>query len=97
MRSLLAAFRSPSLPVRECALLAAALLVGITIVPIAVYFSGHEVFGAYTGGGLFRFWGDFFVALFRGNLPWWILALGPYALLMFIRATRVAWRQSARV
>lgn len=97
MRSLLAPFRSPSLLVREGALLVAALLLGITLIPVAVYFTGHEVLGDYAGGGLFRFWGDFFLALYRGQLPWWLLALGPYALVMFTRATRAAFRRSARV
>lgn len=93
----LARFRAQSPLMREVVLLAFALLAGITLLPIAVYLTGREVLGAYTNGGLLSFWGDYFAGLAHGGRAWWVLALGPYALIMFTRAARAAWRQTTRV
>ena len=82
---------------RAAPLLLLALLVGLIVLPIAVYYTGHEVLGPYADGGLLRFWGDFFVGLGHGGLPWWFLALGPYVLVMFCRVARFAWRRSSEV
>ncbi|MBV6423529.1 MAG: hypothetical protein NAOJABEB_01325 [Steroidobacteraceae bacterium] len=97
MPSPLARFRAHSPLVREAVLVAVALLAGITLLPLAVYLTGRDVLGAYTNGGFLRFWGDFFVGLAHGGRAWWVLALGPYALIMLARGARAAWRQGARV
>jgi len=51
---------------------------------------------AFPDAGFLRFWGDFFVGLAHGGRAWWVLALGPYALIMLARGARAAWRQGAR-
>ncbi|MGE0582431.1 MAG: hypothetical protein AB7P31_09935 [Steroidobacteraceae bacterium] len=83
--------------VREALLLLVALLIGLVMLPVAIYYTGHEVLGPYLRGGLLRFWGDYFAGLAHGGLPWWLLALGPYALVMSCRGARLAWRLSARM
>ncbi|MCW5570984.1 MAG: hypothetical protein KIT78_07790 [Steroidobacteraceae bacterium] len=97
MSDLLARYRSQSTLARESWLLLVLLSVGVIVLPVAVYVSGHELLGPYARGGFFRFWGDFFLGLARGGLPWWLLAIGPYALVMSCRVARFAWRRSARV
>lgn len=97
MTRLLETYRSKPPMAREALLLLLALLVGLIVLPIAVYYTGHEVLGPYADGGLLRFWGDFFVGLGHGGLPWWFLALGPYVLVMFCRVARFAWRRSSEV
>ena len=94
---LLEAYRSRPLLAREALLLLGAILIGLIVLPIAVYCTGHEVLGPYARGGLLHFWGDFFLGLAHGELPWWLLALGPYALVMFCRAAALAWRRTTRV
>lgn len=97
MTSWLETWRAQSRLAREGWLLLTMLGLGLLALPPAVYFTGLEVLGPYQNGGLFRFWGDFFLGLTRGDLPWWLLALGPYAFVLFIRAARLGWRLSARV
>lgn len=83
-----AAWRGTNPVVREIVLLIAALLIGITLMPIGVYFVGERVLGAYgTDQGLGSFWGDFFRGLGRGAMAQWLLFVGPYALLQFLRGT----------
>jgi len=96
MANPIAAYRARPPLVREALIALIALIVGITLLPLAVYYTGVEILGPYSEGGLWRFWGDFFKGLARGGLSWWLIALGPYALLLFARATRTAFRLTAR-
>lgn len=89
----LVALRSSSPLTRELLWLLACLIVGVTLLPIAVYYTGVRVLGPYTGGGLWSFWGDFFRGLGHGGGPWWLIVAGPYALLLFVRAVRAGWRR----
>jgi hypothetical protein len=95
--NLLDRYRSQPPLIREAWLFLALLLVGLCMVPVAVYYTGHEMLGPYAEGGLLQFWRDYFTGLARGGLPWWLLALGPYAFVMSCRGARIAWRRSARV
>lgn len=90
------AYRAQPPLVREALVALIALVVGITLMPLGVYYTGVETLGSYSEGGLWRFWGDFFKGLARGGLSWWTLALGPYVLLLFVRAARAAFRLTAR-
>ncbi|HNR23163.1 MAG TPA: hypothetical protein PKL49_09075 [Steroidobacteraceae bacterium] len=96
MTSPIAAYRARSPLAREALLALIALIVGVTLLPLAVYYTGVEILGPYSEGGLWRFWGDFFKGLARGGLSWWLIALGPYALLLFARGARGALRWTAR-
>jgi|JRYI01.1.fsa_nt_gb hypothetical protein len=89
--------RSRPWPQREALVLFAALIVGLILLPPAVYYTGHEMLGPYARGGLPQFWGDYLAGLVHGSLPGWLLALGPYACVMFGRGARLAWRLGARV
>jgi hypothetical protein len=96
MANPIATYRAQSPVVREALIALIALIVGVTLLPVAVYYTGVETLGPYTGGGLWRFWGDFFKGLAQGGLSWWLIALGPYALLLFARGARAAFRLTAR-
>lgn len=95
MSSFIEQYRARSPLAREAVLAGVAIFIGVSVLPLAVYFTGMKVLGPYAGGGLFRFWGDFFVGLAHGGVPWWLLALGPYALVLAGRGFRLAWRRSA--
>lgn len=92
MRHLLDRFRNASPIAREGIVFSLALFAGITLLPLAVWLVGARLLGPYTNGGYLRFWGDFFVGLASGGLAWWLLALGPYLLLLFFRLIRRAVR-----
>ena len=66
-------------------LYAAAILVGLFVVPPLLWLSGRALFGPYANGGLFSLWGDFFGELGRGARSAWIIALAPCALLVLLQ------------
>jgi hypothetical protein len=78
---------------RELYLLGGALGVGLTALPLLIYLAGALTLGSYESGGLGSFLADFFLGLFRGWLPAWGVALGPLALVVFVRAARFIWRR----
>jgi len=63
---------------REARLLLILLLIGLLVLPGAIYLVGQMVFGAYDGKGFT----DFFVrnlrGFFSGNPVIWFLSLSPY-------------------
>lgn len=76
---------------RELVLAVAALLTGLLLMPILVWFAGRMTLGEYTHGGLGALWADYFRGLARGELAFWIMLLGPYGFLLLGRlALRLA-------
>ncbi len=79
---------------RESAIFAAMLFLGIVVLPIVVFKVGQLVFGTYEGHG----YADFFSALSgklgSGNLSAWFLVLSPWLGLQFLRLARLAWRST---
>ena len=78
---------------RELILIAGALLFGVVLVPLAIWFVGNRILGPYTHGtnlhaGPMALLGDFFEGLSRGWVSYWIVAVGP---LIIILLARVAW------
>ena len=66
-------------------LYAAAILVGLFVVPPLIWLTGRALFGPYANGGLFSLWGDFFGELARGARSAWVVALAPCALLALLQ------------
>ena len=83
------------LATRELALFVGLLFAGFVLMPIAIYFVGQWVFGAYSGAG----YGEFFGALsekVRGGDPVaWFLVLSPWLGWQTLRAATAAWRASS--
>ena len=65
---------------RELSILAAALSVGLLVLPGLVYAVGHATLGAYSAGSgsAGRFYADYFAGLTQGGVIFWVVALGPY-------------------
>lgn len=75
---------------RELLLIGAALLCGLVIMPLLIWVAGNRVLGPYTHGqnlhaGPLALLGDFFVGLAHGSAIFWVVALGPLALLLLLR------------
>ena len=61
------------------------LAVGLFIVPLLIWVVGRGALGPYPDGGPFALLVDFFNGLKSGSPVYWIVALGPYALVMVLR------------
>lgn len=77
----------------ELALFGAALLIGLIVVPLAIWLVGNRILGPYPHGsnphaGPMALLGDFFVGLSQGAISFWVVALGPALIILF---ARVVW------
>lgn len=78
---------------REALYALLALLAGVLLLPLLVWSAGRLALGTYANGGPFALLADFARGLAQGSMPYWIVALAPYA--AFI-ALRVLLRLHAR-
>lgn len=65
------------------------LAFGLFIVPLLIWVVGRAALGPYTDGGPFALLVDFFNGLKSGSPVYWIVAFGPYVLVMILR---LCWR-----
>lgn len=80
-------------PRRELYILGGSLAAGLILMPVCVYIVGTLTLGPYFSGGWVTFFVDLFKGLFRGWWAAWVLVLGPYALVMFLRGMRQLYRR----
>ncbi|MBJ89823.1 MAG: hypothetical protein CMO98_08185 [Woeseia sp.] len=73
---------------KEITLFLISVLVGITVLPIAIYLVGDLVFGEYGEGGYSGFFIDILTDLLTGTGTIWFLTLSPYIVLQILRLTR---------
>ncbi len=64
------------------------LAFGLIVMPLLIWAIGSAKLGPYAGGGLGALWGDYLLALLKGSLAYWLVALGPYAGLWLLRGVR---------
>ncbi|MDJ0794012.1 MAG: hypothetical protein QNI98_07185 [Woeseiaceae bacterium] len=77
---------------KELALLAILLFFGLVLLPIAIWFVGKAVFGAYGGAGYMDFFGTLSGKIRSGDFVAWFLVLSPYLVWQIIRLTALGWR-----
>ena len=77
---------------KELALFSALLFFGLVVLPIAIWFVGKAVFGAYGGAGYMDFFGTLSGKIRSGDLVAWFLVLSPYLVWQVIRLTALGWR-----
>lgn len=70
---------------RDFRWLLAALLFGLLVLPLLVYFTGITILGPYAHGSVSAFLADFAADLARMRWFSWTLALGPLALVAIWR------------
>jgi hypothetical protein len=80
----------PSRARRELIVFGAALLVGLIGVPVLTWVLGNRVLGPYLHGqnlhaGPLALLQDFFLGLVHGSAVFWVVALGPAALVLLVR------------
>jgi hypothetical protein len=76
----------------ETAVVAAALLVGVFLMPILIFYAGVATLGRYDGASLQSLYGSLFASLKEGSIASWVVFLGPYALYLLFRALLFWWR-----
>jgi hypothetical protein len=75
---------------RELIIYGSALLLGLVGVPLLIWVGGNRVLGPYTHGqnlhaGPLALLQDFYLGLLHGSAVFWVVALGPAALLLLLR------------
>lgn len=78
-------FESLSAPARELLIFAVFFAFGLLVVPPLIWVVGTSILGPYENGDIFALMGDVFAGLAKGSPSMWIVALGPYALVMIAR------------
>jgi len=73
-------------------LFAILLFVGIVLLPLAIWFVGKAVFGAYGGAGYADFFGTLSGKIRSGDLVAWFLVLSPYIVWQCLRLMVFGWR-----
>ena len=93
----MAAQQSPlkRIAIRESSLFAGCLLIGMLLLPIAIFAVGKTVFGAYGGDGYLEFFTRLTMKVFAFHGDAWFLVLSPYLALQTARLTLRGWRKTA--
>jgi len=92
----------PTLP-RELVTLGLMLLVGLTLLPLAIWFAGQAFLGEYVRdpsgspvGGFGSLWLDYARGILTGSFGHWVAFLGPWVLLMAARGMLALRRHERR-
>jgi len=82
---------------KEGALFAILLFAGFVLLPIAIWFVGKAVFGAYGGHGYVEFFGTLSGKIRSGDLVAWFLVLSPYFVWQCLRLMVLGWRRAGKL
>jgi len=91
---------SLSRPKFEAMTFGLAFLAGLLVMPALVYLAGRYTLGPYAHGtvqethGVFSLFADFFKGLVEPRPSCWIVLLGPFAFLTFVRLCRLVLRKA---
>jgi hypothetical protein len=90
LRRVRGSFAALSRPRRELIILGVMLALGLIVMPLLIWLAGNRVLGPYSHGdnpkaGPLALFADYFVGLAHGSAVFWVVALGPAALLLLIR------------
>jgi hypothetical protein len=67
---------------------ALALLVGLLVLPALIWIAGRYTLGAYSNGGVFALYFDFFKGLIQLRPSCWVALVGPFFFLTVFRLFR---------
>lgn len=82
---------------KEIAIFAAMLFLGLVMLPVAVWFVGNAVFGAYGGAGYGDFFGSLSIRIRSGNVAAWFLVLSPWLALQIVRLAVAGFRHAGKL
>ena len=78
----------------ETGLFIGLLFCGFVLMPIAIWFIGQNVFGAYGGEGYDDFFGRLSARIRGGDMASWFLVLSPWIVILILRLMARAWRST---
>ena len=91
---------SQSRPIFEAMTFGLALLVGLIVMPALIYIVGRYSLGTYSHGSgpepdtnVFSLLFDFYKGLFEPRPSCWIVVIGPFVFLSFVRVCRLILRK----
>jgi hypothetical protein len=76
----------------ESAVVVAALVVGVALMPVLIFYAGVASLGRYEGASLPSLYSSLFRGIEEGSIASWVVFLGPYGLYLLFRGLRVWWR-----
>ena len=82
---------------KEAAVFALFLFAGLVLLPVAIWFVGKAVFGAYGGAGYAEFYGTLSGKIRSGDLVAWFLVLSPWLAWQILRLLARGWRATSRM
>jgi len=74
-----------------------ALFLGLTLMPVLIFYAGVGALGRFDGASLGHLYGSLFEGLREASIASWVVFLGPYGLYLLFKALRSWWRASARL
>lgn len=80
----------------ETGLFVGLLFIGFVVMPVAIYFVGSAIFGAYGGTGYGDFFGALSTRIREGDQAAWFLVLSPYLVILVFRLMAWGWGRSAQ-
>ena len=81
----------------ELAVAAVALLLGIALMPVLIFYAGVATLGRYEGASVGQIYSTLFTGLAQGSSAAWVVFLGPYGLYVLSKVLRSWWRASAKL
>ncbi|MFQ5609881.1 MAG: hypothetical protein ACE5F8_06385 [Woeseiaceae bacterium] len=81
----------------EFGLFVGLLFCGFVLMPIAIWFIGQNVFGAYGGEGYSDFFGTLSARIRSGDFSAWFLVLSPWVVILILRLMGRAWRATGEL
>ncbi len=72
-----------------------ALLTGIGVMPLLIFYAGVATLGRYEGASLGRLYGSFFAGLGQASTASWVVLAGPYGLYLLFKGLHAWWRVGA--
>ena len=81
---------------REAGLLLGLLLVGLVLLPVAVYIVGQAIFGDYGGDSYGHFYSQLGGRIRAMDPAAWFLVLSPYLGLQILRLIALGWRAAGQ-
>jgi len=82
---------------KEALLLFGLLFFGLAILPMAIWFVGDAVFGAYGGSGYSEFFAELSSKIRQGDLVAWFLVLSPWLVWQCARLMVLGWRATGKL
>src|ERR1700691_2575854 len=79
----------------ELGLGAVALVIGLGVMPILIFYAGAATLGRYEGASLGRLYHTLLVGLAQASIASWVVFLGPYGLYLLFKGLRAWWRGAA--